>query len=324
MPRFNENLPKMTSDYLTQPMLSIPTTEQYTNPKTKQIKCADVFSFDDMLASCVAEIIKNGIETQAIPDTIKDWIGGKLLRAFPQQLTTRLLNFMMENRDFDGLLAFRECRTADVPEFTLLLHRNQTSRQNNPDGSKSEQPTIFDDAKITTDGGKFFSNEMLVDEGSIVPTKYPLWTKKPKLDDLPPMDPKDVKIIKKSASRSKLTPYDLENSFRDDMIETIESESDNDLKNNPEFTRQPVKPRKLTGKKLGRPVIKGPNGKDGDFKCHVCESAFNTNSSLAKHYKYKHPNVINPHTATFHKLNEESKMLKNFPEIYHDPENGYR
>jgi len=92
--------------------------EQLQTPRSP-VKYADVFSFDDMLASCVAEITKNGMDTLAVPDTIKDWVAGKLLRAFPKQLTQRLLNFMMEQRDFEGLLAFRECRTGDVPEFTV-------------------------------------------------------------------------------------------------------------------------------------------------------------------------------------------------------------
>ena len=110
----------LTNQFLTNPMVQLQTPHRTDTSQTARnpVKCADVFSFDDMLASCVAEITKNGMDTLAVPDTIKDWVAGKLLRAFPKQLTQRLLNFMMEQRDFEGLLAFRECRTGDVPEFT--------------------------------------------------------------------------------------------------------------------------------------------------------------------------------------------------------------
>ena len=104
------------SQFLSQPMLHL--HNNLSNSSSSKVKCADVFSFDDMLASCVAEIVKNGMDTLAIPDSIKDWVAGKLLRGMPKQLTQRLLSFMMEQRDFEGLLAFRECRTSDVPEFT--------------------------------------------------------------------------------------------------------------------------------------------------------------------------------------------------------------
>jgi len=328
----------LTNPFLTKPMVQLQTPHRTDTSQTPRnpVKCADVFSFDDMLASCVAEITKNGMDTLAVPDTIKDWVAGKLLRAFPKQLTQRLLNFMMEQRDFEGLLAFRECRTGDVPEFTLLLHRDHRSRASNPDGLQNDQsqhnnlPKIFDDAKITNNGEKFFCNELLIDETSIVPIKYPqTWRKKTKLDDMPPVDPSSVKTIYKNETinKEKLTPYDLDESFRDNLIHEASDSEDSDerefnAKNNAKFSLSIKKKRNLTGKKLGRPA-KQEDGKELDYQCHVCDSAFHSNSNLAKHYKYKHPNVVNPHTASFYKLQTEARMLKDFPEIYHDPDSGY-
>jgi len=319
----------LTNQFLTKPMvhLQTPTRTDTSQTARNPVKCADVFSFDDMLASCVAEITKNGMDTLAVPDTIKDWVAGKLLRAFPKQLTQRLLNFMMEQRDFEGLLAFRECRTGDVPEFTLLLHQDHRSRAFNTDGLQNDQsqhnnlPKIFDDANITNNGEKFFCNELLIDESSIVPIKYPqTWRKKTKLEDMSPVDPSSVKTIDKNETinkeKSKRGPK------RKPYIELEERQR---------FRRQAEAKTQLKevygavpGKKLGRPA-KQEDGKESDYQCHVCDSAFHSNLSLGKHYKNKHPNVMNPHTVASYKQQAEAreKMLKDFPEIYHDPDSGF-
>ena len=43
-------------------------------------KNIDAYAFDDLLVSCTQEIMANGIETRQIPDTIKDWVGGKVIQ----------------------------------------------------------------------------------------------------------------------------------------------------------------------------------------------------------------------------------------------------
>lgn len=68
----------------------------------------DCFSFDDLLVSCAHEIMVNGIQTEIVPDTIKDWLCGKLVRALPGRLTQKLLSFLLDNRDLEGILDFRE------------------------------------------------------------------------------------------------------------------------------------------------------------------------------------------------------------------------
>ena len=80
----------------------------------------DVFSFDDMMMACCQEIMVHGLDTNCIPDTVKDWVSGKILRALPKKLVQRLLSFIVSNRDVEGCLGFRENQNADIPEFTLL------------------------------------------------------------------------------------------------------------------------------------------------------------------------------------------------------------
>ena len=115
---------------------------------------------------------------------------------------------------------------------------------------------------------------------------------------MPPVDPNSVKTIYKNETihndKKKLTPYDLDESFRDNLIHEDENNDDSDedsderefnARNNAKFSLSIKKKRKLTGKKLGRPA-KQEDGKELDYQCHVCDSAFHSNSNLAKHYKY--------------------------------------
>ena len=44
-------------------------------------KTADVYSFDDLLVACAHEIIIHGMDTKIVPEGIKDWVAGKLVRA---------------------------------------------------------------------------------------------------------------------------------------------------------------------------------------------------------------------------------------------------
>ena len=44
------------------------------------------YDFDDLLVNLSREVISNGIETENIPATIKDWLCGKIVRALPKEL----------------------------------------------------------------------------------------------------------------------------------------------------------------------------------------------------------------------------------------------
>lgn len=83
----------------------------------------DLFSFDDLMVSCVQEIISNGMESTNIPEEIKGWISRKIVTSLPQQLIKRLLTYLLDNRELSDSIGFREKNTGDIPEFTLLMYR---------------------------------------------------------------------------------------------------------------------------------------------------------------------------------------------------------
>ena len=97
----------------------------------------NAYNVDDLLVSCSHEIMVNGMDSDIIPDTIKDWLAGKVLRALPKRLTQKLLSFLLDNRDMEGTLGFRENQNGDIPEFTLLIYRTAKSKlrkeRENPD-----------------------------------------------------------------------------------------------------------------------------------------------------------------------------------------------
>merc|ERR1712179_758171 len=68
------------------------------------------------------------MDSSIIPDTIKDWLAGKVLRALPKRLTQKLLSFLLDNRDMEGTLGFRENQHGETPEFTLLIYRTAKSK----------------------------------------------------------------------------------------------------------------------------------------------------------------------------------------------------
>jgi hypothetical protein len=73
--------------------------------------------------------MSNGMETDTIPETIKDWLSGKLVRALPKRLTQKLLSYFLDNRDMEGVLAFKENNYAEVPEFTILMYKSEKSKE---------------------------------------------------------------------------------------------------------------------------------------------------------------------------------------------------
>lgn len=334
-----------------------------TNPDTPDVKVetlpknlpktADVYSFDDLLVACAHEIIIHGMDTNIVPESIKDWVAGKLVRAMPKQLCQRLLNFMIEMRDFESTLGFKETRHGDVPEFTLLMYRNAKSKMKkeaeqarnfNADLDKPAGSMFEDDRNVTKEGSKFFSDELMVDATQTVPIievghmvkKAGLFSK---------LAGKNAKN-KGGALEKKLTPYDVDDSYIDQVLSSDDgmppppmNDSDDEMgrlqftgteddtqTEDDEISDKPKKKRKrkVPGRKPGRPRLNDMEG-EGSHKCHVddCDAKFRTKSQLSKHYKYKHPDIINPHAASFVKLQEEAKMLKGFPEIFHDEENGY-
>ena len=132
------------------------------------------FLLDDLLVSCSQEIIKNGIETNTVPDTVKDWIFGKVIRSLPTPLVKRLLSYLLDQRDIAETLGFKESVSGD--EFTLILHKsvkqkNQTEYFDsiNPNKPLSSHKIFNLEKTVSDDGIGFFADEMTLDHREIVP-----------------------------------------------------------------------------------------------------------------------------------------------------------
>merc|ERR1711971_308619 len=150
-----------------------PTTNaELLRPKI-QPQNADIFSFDDLLITCAHEIMINGINTEVIPTTIKDWISGKIVKALPHRLIQKLLGFLIDNRDMTDTIAYKEKNSGDVPEFTMYLYRTAKAKiraeksggrieknvVDSPLSTKNDRP-IFDEEKLNGEGLNFFSDEI--------------------------------------------------------------------------------------------------------------------------------------------------------------------
>jgi len=161
----------------------------------------ELFCFDDLLVSVCQEIMSNGMETDTIPETIKDWLSGKLVRALPKRLTQKLLSYFLDNRDMDGVLAFKENNYAEVPEFTILMYRSEKAKERKekqlaakkrefveqngydptlnlpsfPNGVRDDDQVpenVFNETQIVDEEGiSFYGEEMIVDPTTKVPLK---------------------------------------------------------------------------------------------------------------------------------------------------------
>lgn len=137
------------------------------------------YKFDDLLVHCSQEIIVNGIDSSNVPDTIKDWLAGKVMRAMPKRLVQKLFSFLIDNRDFNDLLSFREkADSSGNGEFSLMVYRSarqkkerekekraeELQRQMNPNFYKADNEIMFHKgAKVSETGIDFFADEILVD-----------------------------------------------------------------------------------------------------------------------------------------------------------------
>merc|ERR1711963_463164 len=106
------------------------------------------------------------METNTVPDTIKDWLAGKLVRALPKRLTQRLLAYFLDNRDMKGVLAFKEKNYADVPEFTILMYKSEKSkeRREKEQRIKEREYGVFEE-DVTSVENVFNENQIADEEG---------------------------------------------------------------------------------------------------------------------------------------------------------------
>lgn len=152
-------------------------------PKSASPTRADVFSLDDLMVACTQEIIVNGFETNVVPDSISDWICGKVMRSLPKKLSQRLFSYLIDNRDLEGTVDYKENEKAHVKELTLLVYSNKELKEtadseaiqdlrNKADKSKAEtesQNFVFRDREFTGNGLDFYSDEIVIDRQQIVP-----------------------------------------------------------------------------------------------------------------------------------------------------------
>merc|ERR1712130_501111 len=102
------------------------------------------------------------------------------MRSLPKRLSSRLLSFLIDNRDFDGTIHFRENEKAHVKELTLLVYNNKELKdtETRENINKVDKPVVLDenmfcDKKITKDGLSFYSEEIVLDHQQIVPYLNP-------------------------------------------------------------------------------------------------------------------------------------------------------
>lgn len=182
-------------------MVSIAISNQNTTMASKPgPKHVDVFQLDDLLVACAQDIIVNGFDTLTIPDSIKEWVAGKVLKSLPRRLTQKLLSFVLDNRDVSDSIGLRENATGD--EFTMIVYKSQKQKERveslkyqeelkkaklghlmkNPDGTdktdtdkandneNDNQPKdIFNNMTMTDDGNLFATHELIMDQSQTIP-----------------------------------------------------------------------------------------------------------------------------------------------------------
>lgn len=98
------------------------------------------YALDDLLVNACREIIAHGMETSHLPQTIKDWIAGKILTSLPKNLVSKLLGFLLEDRDFNEYISCKENTFGN--EFTILLYRSDADKNRKCNAYHWEQNLI--------------------------------------------------------------------------------------------------------------------------------------------------------------------------------------
>jgi len=87
---------------------------------------------DSWLQSCLQEMVVNGIDSCAIPDTLKDWVSGRVLRALPKLLCESLIQYSINENTSNPKVNFEQSETADSHQFTFSVRKlhQSSSREN--------------------------------------------------------------------------------------------------------------------------------------------------------------------------------------------------
>lgn len=264
------------------------------NSNSETPKNVDIYTFDDLMISCAQEIMVNGIESDNIPSTIRDWISGKIVRALPKRLIQKLLAFLVDNRDMTETLGFREKANGDVPEFTLLLYRTARAKARHektasekvmlglgdfpngePESTRVKTTTVLFENGNDPTGVKFFSDEILVDQSQVIPVVQ---------------TPLHVKIKRRANAKDNERDKELarvDKQFGDEVYQDEVSEEENgnseldyssDEGQEVETGAKNTKKRKLEVDYMSERV-----------QCHLCDKNYAQNSYLYNHYKVSHP-----------------------------------
>jgi len=250
----------------------------------------DGFSFDDWLVSIGQEIMVNGWKTDNIPETVKDWFSGKVLRALPPRLIQKFIGFLLDNRDIDGSIAIREMNDE---EFHILIYKSEKTRLRREKDEATEQvkldnmarnPTpenlayiqhkkreyesiesrknhnlIFDeDYGTTEDGLKFFCDEVIQD---------PLYKKR--------IEANNEKEKLMVPEKRKKHQHDIDTEHNLPAFDQTESEDSLNSEEEEKLRQNILKQRK-------RKIYPKTH------KCEVCGKAFENQSRLKRHTKQVH------------------------------------
>lgn len=326
---YQHELPTMISNFSTKtatnlvsnppkPKTNLPDISISTDKKKYAYdKSIGVYSFDDLLVSCSQEIIANGFSTDQIPDSVKDWVSGKLLKTLPDLLIRRLFNFLIENRDITQTLGYRERELGGIPEFSMFLFNNVMGREafeadgKLPAENGSEIPSAPDPNQIdifTNENAPktelpFFQDEQLIDQGHIVPHVGRLiqknfrerqrqkanMTKNFKDEFCLTDSDNDEKFDKYPAlKKNKPTPE----SACEDSQDSQDTDNDKNTPDEPKFEYY------WDGKrKRKRKISKNPRKSAKDYEpyerieCHVCGKQYGSRKSMNYHLKSKHPDI---------------------------------
>ena len=89
------------------------------------------FLLDDLLVNCCKQIINNDgniedHENIKYPDSILDWVSGKVLRCLPNLFLKRLLTLILENKDLKSLLKYHQ--SYDGTKFIFEIYHSEVHK----------------------------------------------------------------------------------------------------------------------------------------------------------------------------------------------------
>lgn len=285
-------------------------------------KHVNVYQLDDLLVACAQDIIVNGFATETIPDSIKEWVAGKVLKTLPKRLTQKLLSFVLDNRDTADTIGIKE--STNGQEFTLICYKSKAQkeraesdhkqnailkekfgqnlpslygRNSKPDQNQSDnEEIIFDENKIISDRGvDFFSPELIMDQSQIVPM----------------MGSSRTLVRKRHASPTEKSEEDLDD---------LNTADETDFMSQDESGLPKVKKRKKPTAVLNEDgtIKKTQPKKKKPANCPVCDKQLSSQTRCNAHIKSFHPDYWEknkPQTVHQRRIDEMEEIVK-------DPDSG--